>query len=276
MDKFVDIDEEKCDFCAKCVPVCPQQVFDSRTLKARAYVRASRWFLCDGCGACVEVCDKEAIQVGDFTPSFVEESICYFNEPGPQNTLKVCEIVAKKVKIGIRYVVVTSISGATALVMAEYLKGLNAKLIVFTLPPAWSDILPYPSVPSDIKQRLESLGIKIMEGASPAIECGPETMECQVSYTNRRTVSTYAIWELLHGIGGQGFPTAVEAVFTAVKEREVPVGAEVIGVGGTGYGADTAIVMKATPYDQMLSGPIENRFDILEILAVPKRKRRYW
>ena len=61
-----------------------------------------------------------------------------------------------------------------------------------------------------------------------------------------------------------------------MKEGEVPVGSQVIGVGGTGCGADTAIVMKATPYEHMLSGPIENRFDILEIIAIPKKKLRYW
>ena len=33
-------------------------------------------------------------------------------------------------------------------------------------------------------------------------------------------------------IGGQGFPTAVEAVFTAVKAGEVSIGLQVIGVGG--------------------------------------------
>jgi len=276
MDKFVDIDEERCDFCDKCVPICSQNVFDRYTLKARTYVRASRWFLCNGCGACVEVCDKKAIQVGESIPSFVEESICYFDDSGPQNTFKVCELVAERVKKGIKYVVVASVSGSTAVVMSEHLKGLDAKLIVFTIPPVWSDILPHPSIPTEVKQRLESVCVKIMENALPAIECGPEAIECQDSYTSSQLIPHVAIWELLHGIGGQGFPTAVEAVFTAVKEREVPVGAEVIGVGGTGYGADTAIVMRATPYEHMLSGPKENRFDVLEIIAVPKRKRRYW
>jgi len=110
----------------------------------------------------------------------------------------------------------------------------------------------------------------------PAIECGPNTIECACSQRDKRQIDTIAIWEILHGIGGQGLSTAVEAIFTAVKEGEVLIGAEVIGVGGTGNGADTAIVMKATPYEQMLSGPKENRFDILEIIALPRNKIRYW
>lgn len=53
-------------------------------------------------------------------------------------------------------------------------------------------------------------------------------------------------------------------------------GCEVIGVGGTRCGADTAIVMKATLYQEMLSGPLENRFNIVRIIAAPSKKRWYW
>ena len=45
---------------------------------------------------------------------------------------------------------------------------------------------------------------------------------------------------------------------------------------GNGDGADTAIIVRATLYEQMLSGPKENRFDILEIIALPRNRIRYW
>jgi len=133
-----------------------------------------------------------------------------------------------------------------------------------------------PTLREDVKKILEAKGIRIMEGVLPAIECGPNTIEFACSQKDRRQIDTSAIWEILHGVGGQGLPTAVEAIFTAVEEGEVPIGAEVIGVGGTGNGADTAAVMKATPYEQMLNGPKENRFDIPEIIALPRSKIRYW
>lgn len=274
MYKFLKIDD-KCDACAKCIPVCPQQVLVSYALKARSIVDPSRWSLCDGCGACVDACDRDAIRIVELTSSFFQESICYFDDHGAQNTLKVCELVADRVKRGIKYVVIASGSGSSALILAEYLKDLNVKLIVETTPPIWKDICPYPSIPSDNKERLESLGIEIMEDVNPVIECGPKSIDAQF-YEEKHKVPWQGIWELLHGIGGQGFSAAVEAVFTAVREKKVPLGGEVIGLGGTGGGLDIAIVMKATPYEQMLSGPIENRFNILEILAVPKRKKRYW
>ncbi len=272
MERFVSIIDEKCNRCAKCVSVCPMHIFRSGP---KGYVYVTGWSRCDGCGSCIEACGERAIDTGEMIPSFTEKSICFFEKPGPVGTRKVCELVAVRVKEGIRHVVVASCSGTSALIMAECLRDLNAKLIVFTLPPVWSDMWPYPSIPSDTKQMLESMGAKIMDGADPVIECGPESIDSQY-YESKFKIPSQGIWELLHGIGGQGFTTAVEAVFTAVKEGKVTVGSQVIGAAGTGCGLDTAIVMKATPYEQMLSGPIENRFDILEIIAVPKKKLRYW
>lgn len=225
----------------------------------------------------MRICDRGGIEVGELRPSFEEKGICYFDKAGPVNTRKLCELVASRVREGIGYVVVISTSGTTALMMADELKDLGAKLIVFTIPPVWKDIFPsMPTISGQVKERLEAKGVRIMEGVLPAIECGPNIIECSCSQKERRQIDACGIWEILHGVGGQGLPTAVEGIFTAVKEGEVPMGAEVIGVEGTGNGADTAIVMKATPYEQMLSGPKENRFDILEIIALPRNKIRYW
>ena len=276
MDSYVDIDYEVCDSCGKCVSACSRGVLQAYSLESREYIAPIRWFLCDGCGGCIEACDRKAIQTGPFSPSFERHAVHYLKEPGPQNTLQICQLVAREVKAGIGHVVVSSTSGSTALVMARHLQGLNTKLLVFTIPPVWSKIHPYPSIPTETRKTIEGLGAKVMDGALPAISCGPDTINCSTSKTEIRPVPHCAIWEILHGIGGQGLSTAVDAVFTAVKYGEVPLGCEVIGVGGTRCGADTAIVMKATPHQEMLSGPLENRFNIVRIIAVPSKKRWYW
>lgn len=72
--------------------------------------------------------------------------------------------------------VVASIAGSTALMMAEHLKDLDADLIVFTIPTAWKS--SHPTIRGETINRLNSLGVKIMEKATPAIECGPETIWC--------------------------------------------------------------------------------------------------
>jgi len=107
----------------------------------------------------VRICDKGGIEVGELTPSFEEKSICYFDRAGPVNTRKLCELVASRVRKGIKYVVVTSTSGSTALMMADELKDLDAKLIVFTIPPVWKDIFPFiPTIRGQMKEMLEAKG----------------------------------------------------------------------------------------------------------------------
>ena len=280
MDGYVDIDYDRCDSCGKCVSSCPKGVLQTCSLRSRRYVAPVRWFLCDGCKACMGACDRQAVEAGPLSPSFEEHTTCYFREAGPKNTLQICRLVAEEVKAGAKHVVVSSTSGSTALLMARELQGLKAKLLVFTIPPAWSKIYPYPSIPQETRKMIEDLGAKVMDGVSPAISCGPETINCSTSYgtldRKLRKAPSYVVWELLHGIGGQGLPTAVDAIFTAVKEGEVPLGSETIGVGGTGCGADTAILMRATPYEEMLSGPLEHRFNIIRIIAAPAEKRWYW
>ena len=188
MDRFVWIIDEKCNQCTKCVSACPRQVFE---LRPKGYVYVTEWSRCDGCGVCIEVCDQEAIEMGEMIPSFTEKSICYFEKPGPINTKKVCELVALKVQEGIKHVAVASIAGSTAFMMAEHLKDLYANLIVFTIPPAWKS--SHPTIKGETKERLYSLGVKIMEKATPAIECGPETIWCTGFERNKVEIHHVAI-----------------------------------------------------------------------------------
>lgn len=78
----------------------------------------------------------------------MKKEILYFDEPGPQNTEKVLEAVKERLKVkDIRYVVVASESGATALKAAKILK---AKIIC---------VVPYGGhqrrLVGDIQQLLE-------------------------------------------------------------------------------------------------------------------------
>lgn len=70
---------------------------------------------------------------------------------------------------------------------------------------------------------------------------------------------------------GHGLRTAVEVVFMAIEARVVKVGERVIGIAGTAYGADAAIVMKGTKFEDAVSPDPDKRLKIEEILAMPKR-----
>jgi ferredoxin len=57
--KIIEIDEEKCDGCGLCVPVCPEgalQLIDGK-------LRLVSELFCDGLGACIGSCPKGAIKV---------------------------------------------------------------------------------------------------------------------------------------------------------------------------------------------------------------------
>jgi hypothetical protein len=62
----------------------------------------------------------------------------------------------------------------------------------------------------------------------------------------------------------------VEVVFMALEAGFINEGNKVIGVAGTGVGADTAIVMKASRFQDVVGIDPEKRMKIHEILAMPK------
>jgi hypothetical protein len=74
---------------------------------------------------------------------------------------------------------------------------------------------------------------------------------------------------------GQGFKAAVEVVLIATDLGLLEIGIDVVGVGGTERGADTAIVMRAAPSASLVRGPGEKRPVIREIIAMP-RVKMWW
>ena len=77
-------------------------------------------------------------------------------------------------------------------------------------------------------------------------------------------------WMTLICVGGHGLRTAVEIVFMAVEAGAVKVGERVIAVAGTAWGADSALVMKATRFEDAVGERPLDRMKIEEILAMPK------
>ncbi len=78
-------------------------------------------------------------------------------------------------------------------------------------------------------------------------------------------------WMSLILVGGHGFRTAIEVVFMAVDAGSVEVGKRVITVAGTGEGADSAVVLKASHYEDAVGPDPEKRLKVEEVLAMPKR-----
>jgi hypothetical protein len=74
---------------------------------------------------------------------------------------------------------------------------------------------------------------------------------------------------------GQGMKVAVDVALTAVSCGYVAPYQDVIGVGGSGKGADTAIILRATYPASLFDKDPAKRLEIKEIIAMPIAKK-WW
>ena len=179
---------------------------------------------------------------------FSEKPCRYFERPGAKNTEAVLEAVSRRLDEGdVRTVVVASTSGKTGL---SFVKALREKARVV--------VVSYERIRPKIREEmLSSGGVVIEEADLPLHKRGMDKIRS-------------ALYML-----GQGLKVAVEVILIAVDEGVVKPKQEVIGVGGTEKGADTAIVAKAASSKDMLGPDFRKRLEIREILAMPLRKK-WW
>ncbi len=173
--------------------------------------------------------------------------IFYFDGPGSENTESVIQIVSEKIdETGIKTVVVASSSGKTALQFARALKG-KAKLVAVS----------WKKIPPENISELKKFGVDIcnFENYLPLHE---------------KEMARMAYYAL-----GQGIKVCVEVVLIAVDKDIIASGQEVIAVGGTGSGSDSAGIIKATSTADLFGPDIDKRLEIREILAMPKKKK-WW
>jgi len=191
-----------------------------------------------------------------------ERSIIYFSKPGRHNTPRLIEAVGKRLQEGdIKTVIAASTTGYTALELSKALgKGVTIVSVGETpLVREWGH--EYPLLPAEAKAELERRGVIVAD---------------KVPYLFHSSVLDYSEWKMptpelilrdtLYAFG-QGFKVAVEAVLLAVASGFVEPYQDVIAVGGTSRGADTAIVMNATFPNHAFSQDPEKRMQIKEILC---------
>jgi len=180
--------------------------------------------------------------------SIVERKVGYFTDPGSQNTEKVIEAVRNRIiSGGVTTIVVASTSGETGVKFVRELKEVAAVIAVSheeMKPTHRRQITEYGGKPVD-KTHLVLHG-KGMDDV-------------------RRSFYTF----------GQGFKVAVEVILIAADKGEISLYEDVIGVGGTGRGADTAIMARATTSKEIFTSDKSRRLEIREILAMPSKKH-WW
>jgi hypothetical protein len=171
------------------------------------------------------------------SPSFSEIPCRYFPKPGPANTGAVLEAVARRAKeLSIDRVIVATCSGRTAF---EARKSFDPSLkIIAVTHVAGFDEPNVQELSEEDRRALQAQGVEVLTCAHAFGGVGRGV---------RNKVGTYQVDEVMAytlRIFGQGTKVAVEIALMAADAGLVRTGEDVISVGGTGKGADTALVLR--------------------------------
>ncbi|MFQ6124256.1 MAG: pyruvate kinase alpha/beta domain-containing protein [Candidatus Heimdallarchaeota archaeon] len=196
--------------------------------------------------------------------------VFYFEKAGEQNTVYVIEAVKARVNRGdVTYIVIASNSGKTALKLLEALKNKDVKIICVTESPQRLDWkAQWPTITEKTRKQLKDLGVVVVENS-------PYASYCSVLDNNRwETPSPNTlVYMTFRTIGGAGLKVAMEVMFMACWAGVIPPGENVIAIGGTERGADTAIVVRSAFQENFFAKEASKRPMIREILAWPIEKQ---
>jgi hypothetical protein len=166
----------------------------------------------------------------------MEVQSVYFAESGSAHTERTLEIARKRAEqLGIKAIVVASTSGETGLRAVKMLG--NYKVVVVTHTTGFQAPDAQELTPENRAKILEKGGILLT--ATHAFG--------GVGRAVRRKFNTYQVDEIMAQtlrVFGQGTKVACEIVLMAADAGLIRTDEEVISIGGTGRGADTALVVK--------------------------------
>lgn len=158
----------------------------------------------------------------------------YFNNPGKENTEKTIELAIKTAKEnGIKHIVVASTKGSTA----KLLKDSNLNITVVThvygfKEPGKQEML------DETKKELEGYGFKIYAGTH-VLSGAERAISNNFGGVNPIEIIAHSLRML-----GQGVKVGVEVSTMALDAGLIPYGEDIIAIGGSGEGADSAIIIK--------------------------------
>jgi len=187
----------------------------------------------------------------------MEKNINYFENKGAENTDKVIEFVKqRKEELSIKNIVVASVSGKTALKLREAIGDVN--IISITHHAGFKEKGKL-EITQEYSQKLKENDITLYAGSHALSGVGRGISNKFGGITHVEVIA--ATLRLF----GQGVKVCVEISIMAADAGLIPVDEEVIAVGGTAWGADAAVVLKAAN--------MNNFFDlqIKEIIAMPRQ-----
>jgi hypothetical protein len=188
----------------------------------------------------------------------MEKKIMYFEKPGKENTGACLEVVRDTLKeAGYGHLVVASTTGTTGLLFSEAFQGGGVNLVVVTHSAGFKGPNTF-EIPGELLEKIKTNGAKIYTGTilTHSIETA----------LNARFNGLYPAMIIAQSLRrfGEGAKVCCEMVMMAADAGLIPEGEEVVAVAGTGYGADTVMVLKSAVSKRFLD------LRVLEILAKPR------
>jgi hypothetical protein len=190
------------------------------------------------------------------------QKIIYFDKPGHANTAAVAQAAAKRAgELGVRHVVLASNSGQTALAFLKACKGLDVDIVSVAEHSGFSGGDRCAMDPA-MRKKLESKGIAVLV-ASHALSGVGRSISKKFGGISHVEIIAHT----LRIFGTEGVKVAVEIAVMAADAGLVPTDRELIAVGGSGRGADTAVVLKPAHMNNFFD------LEIREIIAKPRQRR---
>jgi len=192
----------------------------------------------------------------------MKKSIVYFEKPGKENTDQLISIVKERLeKSNIKYIAIASVSGETALKLADALDDaglLDGVTIVNTSHHAGFKEKNAMELSSKMREKLEERGIVSFVGSHALSGVGRG-----ISNKFGGVTPVEIIAETLR-MFSQGIKVCGEISIMLADAGLIPVGEEILAIGGRAQGADSAAII--TPAN--MTKVFEMR--IHEILAMPR------
>ena len=186
----------------------------------------------------------------------MEKSIYYFENPGEQNTDKLVELVKqRKEELGIKNIVVASVSGKTALKLREAMADID---IVSVTHHAGFKETGKLEITEENKNKLKENNITFYTGSHALSGVGR-------GISNKfGGVTPVEIMAATLRMFGQGIKVCVEVTVMAADAGLIPMDGEIIAIGGTGKGVDAAVVLEPAHMNSVFD------LKIKEIIAMPR------
>ena len=186
------------------------------------------------------------------------KGIRYFEEKGEKNTEETLQLVRKRVQeLGIKSVVVASTHGYTGLEAAKALKDLGVNIIAVTICQGYEK--EGWTMTREERRELEEAGVKVLTCLHAL---GDDVNSAFTEKYGGKSLAEVAARTLY--LFSQGMKVCVEIVLMAADAGLIGVDEEVMAVGGTGGGADTAVVIKPSYPRKFLD------LRVLEIICKPR------